>query len=1355
MDKLYLLVVFAIFHVIPISGQDPGSSRSITTGIIAWADCNDGKVNNKRLGVEVAGKYSGYSSQGTRSLDSMPLIVRRVDKSILSNQSISEDDFTDYTVVTPHYSNPSRKNQFSAYASTSDSVESPRMAITPLLKPLKGATGILFSGTVTVGTGGDYSTLTGVNGLFEKLNSGQVNGNLLVNIISDLSETGQNSLNAWTEGSGGPFIVTIHPVGKIKITFEVLIPNIKLCLKLNGTKGLHIDGLNDGTNSLTMVRLDGYCNSGVIEFCNGASNNIVTRTSIYGNNYSTNSAVITFYNSSSISMNNNTISFCLISSANNSSATDLGVFLTGKASTTNGTLIDHNIFTNFIKNAIFLEGGIFTNTIISNNDIHNTVAISTGDNFKGINLNSNLGTINIFNNKIHDIKCNTGTLTSETESSGVIGINCITSRGDVLNIYNNSISLNGGKTQSELVYKGIHIYNQETTNLNFNSIYIGDSITTNKRSYGIYLSGTRTTNVLNNIILNARANISDTAKHYGLYIHNALNSIKSNKNDIYVIGKGSFIGHFSADRLTFDDWKNASGQDANSISVDPEYNSTTSFMPMNAALKIGTPIPGITSDINGTLRDVSSPTLGAYELPCINPTSGGSISADQTVWDNNTPALITNITPASGYSGQLEYKWQKAQSPFVNWTDIPNSNTSSYLPDKITETTMFKRLAKSACMSNWAGTAETNVVTVTYSINKWKGSTSTDWNIPDNWTRGLVPVSDANIIFDDHPIHDCFLDQDRSVNDISINQSDTKLNTNGKVLTVKGNLNLTNGAKIDATSTNSCIVFSGKTFQSIPSGAFWGAKVYSLGINNASGVSFLSDLMIEQLLTICAGCQLIIPVEKLIEVKGKIINNAGVSGLVIKSSPTGTELNGSLIFHNTVNQDPEVPATVEMYTKASLVNGSYRWQFFGIPLKSIIANPTFSGSYVREMHENSTTVAGHWVQLQNESQMTSFTGYEITQEVPKTIRFEGVLENRNYNSAELSSTLEATYKGQHLIANPYTSAINIKNTEMIANSLTFGDGMEKTVYLYNTGSKTDWSNNDSNGEGNSNAPGQYLAIPQDQAGSDIPASIPSMQAFLVMVKTPGPTATVSIPYNSTGTIVKNSSLQRAHAAEKVFTRIDVIGSCLGDQMWLFTEPTCTRGFDNGWDGYKLLGSSLLPQIYASQEDADYQVISSNDINNTYLGFKAGIDTIYTMTFNQNNIATCYQNIYLMDLIENKTVEITADKSSYTFHSKSGTMEENRFKIIASPANPDISDKSTDKDIHILSVFNSKNTIIVNNLSSQNGYLYLYDITGRFILKLQFSANTISTFPVLLPIGAYLSKAITQSTKLTTQLILGY
>ena len=1072
--------------------------------------------------------------------------------------------------------------------------------------------------------------------------------------------------------------------------------------------------------------------------------------------------------------------------------------------------ISNNIIANLYNGSLVASGvtrGIFiANSIstvaINSNDIHSITTtqpvtdIGNSASLDGINIQaSNTSSIAITGNLIYDLEnlsANTISLNgifykSSRGTNNIIDKNYIHSFKTVsnsaiqnginfmdgaANIQNNAIRLgidkDGNSVSGSVQINGILKSSVYAANFYFNTVYIGGTNVTvgdvNTYAFNFSVKSNALEELKNNIFINMRSNTNSSKLNYAVSIPSITNLWSSDYNYYNVsVLNGKFCSEGGTDLLTLNALQNSNpGSDLNSGFGDPLLSnpsdgiSTLDLHPLNISTVVGfgTPISSVNCDISGTLRNLIAPTLGAYEMDCINPTSGGSITGDQLIV-NSIPEIISTISPASNYSGKLEYKWQYEISPFTCWIDIPNGNTLSYQPGVINKTTQFKRLARSTCSYVWAGSVESNVVTISVPQTKWKGSVSSDWNNPENWTLNKLPDADDDLVFDNNPLNDCILDQNRSVNNITNNQP-VRLNINGKILTIKGNIQFTNGAQIESSSPNSTIEFSGLSVQSIPSGVFINDMVYNLTIDNATGVSQDSDFTVNHLLTINEGAQFIIPTGKLLNVAGTINNNAGESGLILKASPSGNVPNGSLIFHNNGSSGSYVPATIEMYTKASKINDNYKWQFFGIPLKSVQAFPTFNGSYIREMHENVTGTNGHWVQLQNESVLTSFTGYEITQETCKMLLFNGNLENADYGPVTLSYTSDATYEGQHLIGNPYLASIKIKNEEIPANSLTFGEGMEKTVYLYNTGSKDDWSKNGLNGEGNNDDAGQYLAVPQENAGIDLlPRSIPSMQAFLVMVKTPGPTATISIPYNTTGTMEKNSGLQRASANEKIYTRIEVTGTGSVDRMWIFTDPACNRGFDNGWDGYKMIGYSTSPQIYAIETDGNYQVNSVDDINNTNIGFKAGLDTVYTLTFTHHNKDARYRYIYLMDLCKNKTVDISDSGSQYSFHSNSSDTIVNRFKIIASNDGIDISTitESPKTGQHSISVFNTDKIILVNNKSNLNGNIYLYELTGKIVKTMPFKANCISTLPVKLPSGYYVCTAVTSNEEIIIKLIL--
>jgi gliding motility-associated-like protein len=126
---------------------------------------------------------------------------------------------------------------------------------------------------------------------------------------------------------------------------------------------------------------------------------------------------------------------------------------------------------------------------------------------------------------------------------------------------------------------------------------------------------------------------------------------------------------------------------------------------------------GITTDFNGAARAVT-PTIGAFEGgSCTNPASGGTIAAAQSGCIPYDPALLTSISPASGYTGaSLEYKWQESVTGSGSgFSDIASSNSATYNPGVINQTTWYKRLARVSCIGAgvWTGAAESNVLEVT------------------------------------------------------------------------------------------------------------------------------------------------------------------------------------------------------------------------------------------------------------------------------------------------------------------------------------------------------------------------------------------------------------------------------------------------------------------------------------------------------------------------------------------------------------------------------------------------------------------------------------------------------------------
>ncbi len=1143
---------------------------------------------------------------------------------------------------------------------------------------------------------------TGINIVAGKVNIGTTSGNVLGSLTGIASITvtgGATATNVYGVNISGTGVVDCEN----NIIASITVAN-------GSTLASNFYGIyKSATAGTTTINGNTIGNISVLNSINASSTSTSNSQWMYGI-YTAGTGNITVSGNTIANLNNGTT---------NSNAGTAG--LINGITSTDGTLtVTNNIVRNLsIANAntatnnnasvigISLTGTSAEKTISQNTiyNLSNTYATFagkvTGLYYEGYTSGAN----EVSKNFIHSLT------TSGTSGATLTGIQIVSG----VTTYSNNI-INVGSGNRNVIY-GIYDTGtaSQTCNLYFNTVYIGGVASGGaNNSYAFYsAAASNTRSYKNNIFYNARYRSGGTSSHFAVYYNvTGVSNLTSDYNDYYVsAGTGAVLGYYGANRTSLSAFKSAiTPQDPNSLNTNPTFTSAGSTVATD--YQLGVNVNGIT---------------------------GTGISVD---YGSNSRGSTTTVGA-----------WER-------------------------------------------------------NLNKWKGTTNNDWNTSTNWTGNVVPVADATIIFDDVPLQHCQMDQNRSVNNIINAQSTYRLLTNGYKLTVKGNLNFTNGAQIDASATNSTVEFAGVS-QIIPAGSFYNDAMYNLIINNpnnvvlngtlrllnaitatlgqldattsqpvvsyagsttqtieggrylndevtkltidnVSGVLLNTDFIVDSLLTVNSGKYLDILTETQMNVQGTISNNAGTSGIIIESD--SLTANGSLIYHNLLSSP--VLATVVMYTKAYYDAGGptgykYKWQYFGSPLTKIPANPTFAGSFIRKWVESGTTISNHWVSLLNTDSVTAFKGYEITQVNPKFIVFEGQLVNSDYYSGQLPYTSSALYPGQNVLANPYTAAVDIR-------TLNFGSQMEWTVYLYNTGSYSDW-NSSGGGVTPGNSPGQYTAVPIFTAGfAGLPVQIPSMQAFLVKAMSNSVNATLNITYGTS--LMKNTDLQRSKrhytkstvTTDKSFTMIDVKGSRFSDRMWIFSEPTCSPYFDNGWDGVKAFGSVLYPQIFAVQPDGNYQTNSVDNINNTEIGFNAGEDSVYVLTFTHENMASLYPSIYLVDLQKDSTIDISQSGTEYSFIAPHTANPVTRFKIVTSTG------ITTGKSLinkDILTIFSSGHTIFVHNLSDTAGNLKLYDISGQLLQELPFNADGITTLALNLVSGLYVAKCSVNNNELVKRIIL--
>ncbi|MFV0471691.1 MAG: hypothetical protein ACK5L7_06615, partial [Paludibacteraceae bacterium] len=250
------------------------------------------------------------------------------------------------------------------------------------------------------------------------------------------------------------------------------------------------------------------------------------------------------------------------------------------------------------------------------------------------------------------------------------------------------------------------------------------------------------------------------------------------------------------------------------------------------------------------------------------------------------------------------------------------------------------------------------------------------------------------------------------------------------------------------------------------------------------------------------------------------------AGLVVSGTVTGSSTdpgklrveassslpNGSLLLKGQPCNSP-VMGTVQMYAKGykqsspyswtdnidgsptynQVFSGYYHWQYFGVPVQSVVADPTFYGSYLREYSEAANGASSYykkWITLYNSSVLTAFKGYEITQDAPKILSMQGSLVfcDKTLTLTHLAPLVAGSGStgggdsnqnnlrygvGQNVFGNSITAALPLANIGFPSDG-----SVEKTVYMFNTSTFGLWAEKVKPATQQGTSVGMYIAIPQ-------------------------------------------------------------------------------------------------------------------------------------------------------------------------------------------------------------------------------------------------------------------------------------
>jgi hypothetical protein len=338
-------------------------------------------------------------------------------------------------------------------------------------------------------------------------------------------------------------------------------------------------------------------------------------------------------------------------------------------------------------------------------------------------------------------------LTSSTNSA-TAAINGIRAIGGTTQYRNNMVALGAG-VSNETSVTGIQDLSTGTSNYYFNTVAItGTATAGSNNSYAFNRSGTATVDIRNNIFSNTRT--GGTGFHVAIANTNAAATgwaaTASNYNDLYNSVPGNlaqWLGSGAGNNLTLAGWQAAqpggSGGDANSVSIAPVFTSATDLhLPdgSNPTLfDLGTPIGGVTTDIDNEGRSASAPDMGADEFSPITLNLTAFIEGYYAGASTMTPVHLNvvtagftvpgNASPTASQCDFITVELRNSTPPYAvaaSFTGIlgTNGTLACKFPSDKVGGTYFIALKHRSSVETWSGAGAdvpTSFATATTSYN--------------------------------------------------------------------------------------------------------------------------------------------------------------------------------------------------------------------------------------------------------------------------------------------------------------------------------------------------------------------------------------------------------------------------------------------------------------------------------------------------------------------------------------------------------------------------------------------------------------------------------------------------------------
>ncbi|MBH8558649.1 Ig-like domain-containing protein [Hymenobacter negativus] len=357
-----------------------------------------------------------------------------------------------------------------------------------------------------------------------------------------------------------------------------------------------------------------------------------------------------------------------------------GIYAFGSATTSAGGMDNLVVSNNVVGPAtasatanIGTWGMLISNAIapsITGNEVQN-VSSANANNIYGIYLVDSKNAV-LSRNAVHNISY-TGTSTYKVWAINSQNTNLSTAANpSAVRIVNNLVyAITSTTTSATWNTVGINLSGGYSDQIVYNTVYLSGALSAASGTAGsaAFANGNPSVtsvstniDVRNNIfaIIGGTGGTSTTPLYAHYEYGSSVTGSTLNYNDLYVTvgATGSAqIGRLnSTDYATLAAWQTATGQEANSVSADPQFTQTATvpynLTPTSAFLNgAATPITGVTVDYTGATRG-TTPDIGAYEF---TPPACQAVSNLAFTGITPTTASITFTAPTGANSYTVTY----------------------------------------------------------------------------------------------------------------------------------------------------------------------------------------------------------------------------------------------------------------------------------------------------------------------------------------------------------------------------------------------------------------------------------------------------------------------------------------------------------------------------------------------------------------------------------------------------------------------------------------------------------------------------------------------------------------------------